>query len=251
MKKIYLLLILLMSVSSLAFAVPNFSNETLNYVIQYKWGLVQKDAGKATLRLSVTPQYYDVRLTAKTLPWADKFYQVRDTLTSRINRADFKPISYRKATHEDGKYRLDALSYSFVGQHAYGKCVRTKSVPGKPVKRLTINSSATGPTYDMLSIFYYIRALDYDRMLKGSVAKATIFSGSAPETLTIRCKGKETVKLPSGKNYACYKMEFTFTTDGRKKSSAPMIAWISADAQHIPVKLEGSLPVGKVRVFLS
>ncbi len=35
-------------------------------------------------------------------------------------------------------------------------------------------------------------------------------------------------------------------SDGGKKTSDDMDAWISADARRIPVRLEGKLPVGKV-----
>lgn len=249
MKRI--LLICMIVIACISASAASFTNETLSYVIQYKWGLVQKNAGTAKLQLTNTAKSYNLRLTASTMPWADKFFQVRDTLLSSINKSDFKPISYSKITHEDGKYRKDLLTYSYVGQHAYGKCVRIKQNPGKKAVKTTKNCTASGPTFDMLSIFYYIRTIHFSNLTKGKVVKANIFSGSAPEVITIKNLGQETVKLPSGKTYPCYHLQFSFTTGGKKESSKPMNAWVSTDPKHIPVKLIGSLPIGQVRCFLT
>ena len=60
--------------------------------------------------------------------------------------------------------------------------------------------------------------------------------------------GKENVEI---RDEICpaYKVSFTFTGEGGKKTSDDMWAWISADTDHIPLKLEGKLPVGKVQCF--
>lgn len=250
MKRLIYLWVLAISCAVTAKAAT-FNNETLNYVIQYKWGFVQKNAATAKLVLRTTPSTYNITLSAQTLPWANSIYPVSDTLKSVINISDFRPISYTKITHEKGKYRKDFLTYSYVGNHAYGTCQRWKSGPGVPLTKSVVKCSATGPTYDMLSIFYYIRTLDYQKMLTGKVVKATIFSGSAPETITIKCVGQNNVKLPSGKLYACYQLQFTFTTGGGTTSSAPMNAWVTTGPDHTPVKLVGTLAIGQVRCFLT
>ena len=85
---------LLVSVSVSAQASSAFGNETLRYVISYKWGLIHKDAGEATLSLRRHGDRYDVMLAAKTKPWADKVYRVRDTLQGSIRVRDLKPLSY-------------------------------------------------------------------------------------------------------------------------------------------------------------
>lgn len=245
------LLIFILATALTSRAATAFSNETLNYVIQYKWGLVEKNAASAKLRLVNGAKDYDIYLTAKTLPWADKIFMVRDTLISKISKADFKPVSYTKITHENNKYRRDFLTYTYSGRHAYGKCVRIKQNPGSPVKKTAINCSATGPTYDMVSIFYYIRALDFNQLGSNKVVRANVFSGSGAEVIKIKCVGQDNVKIPSGKVYPCYHLQFTFTMNGRSDSSKPIDAWVTTDAQHIPVKLVGTLPIGQVRCFLT
>lgn len=76
MKKLHIILLvaLVSPVLCLAQAGVPFTNEILKYVVQYKWGMVQKNAATATITLRNNPQNYSIRLTAATLPWADKLF---------------------------------------------------------------------------------------------------------------------------------------------------------------------------------
>lgn len=60
-----------------ATAATRFKDEKLHYVISYKWGLIHKDAGDASLSLRRNGANYDLMLAAKTKPWADKVYMVQ------------------------------------------------------------------------------------------------------------------------------------------------------------------------------
>ena len=251
MKKfnIYLLtyLIALISLPLQGNAAP-FRNENLKYVISYKWGLIHKDAGEATLSLNTKGDVYNVMLSAKTKPWADKIYQVRDTLKGTIRVSDLKPLSYTKITHEKGKYKRDEIKYSFSGNTTTGKAKRFRPEKGKmTVKENTF--TATGPVYDMLSVFYYLRQLNFAQLAKNKIYTATVFSGKQKETLKIRYIGLEKIKLKDNTQREAYHIKFNFTRDGGKKSSDDMDTWISTDSRHIPLYLTGKLPVGEVRAY--
>ena len=226
-----------------------FQNETLKYVISYKWGLVHKDAGEATLSLRRNVNNYNIMLAARTKPWADKLYQVRDTLKGVVRVSDLKPLSYTKITHEKGEYKWDQISYSFSGNNTIGTAKRYRKVKGKPT--VTEKSfSAAGPVYDMLSVFYYLRALDYSQLSKNKIYTATIFSGKQKETIKIQSLGLEKIKLRDKSVREAYHIKFNFTREGGKKSSDDMDTWISTDAKHTPLYLVGKLPVGEVRAYL-
>lgn len=102
----------------------------------------------------------------------------------------------------------------------------------------------------MLSSFYYMRQLPFPTMKKGDSVKMNIFSGKKKEILTIHFQGMEDVKIGKSK-YPAYHITFTFTTEGGAVSSDNMDAWISTDAERIPLLMEGKLPVGKVRAVYS
>jgi len=242
-----LVLVCLVGASSLSAA--EFANEKLNYVISYKWGLIHKDAGTATLELSNHGAVYKIRLVGKTKPWADRFYQVRDTLLGTVRKNGFKPESYSKIAHEDGKYSRDDIIYSYAGSTVGGHAKRVKIDKKGNVSHSEKQLTATGVTFDMLSVFYFLRTIDYSRLASGNVVKASVFSGSKSEMLTIRCVGKETIKLRDKSRQEAYHIKFRFTTEGQKKSSDDINAWISADMRHIPLQVVGSLPVGQVKCY--
>lgn len=243
MKKSIFIILLLFSCFQLALGQKT---ETLNYVISYKWGLIHKDAGEAQLKMTENGNQYTFRLVGKTKPWADKFYKVRDTLISKVGVNGFKPISYSKIAHEKGKYGRDDISFKHAGSSVTGHAKRLREKDGK-ITSSEKNLSATGPTFDMLSVFYYLRRLDFNKLKGGDVVKVNIFSGSKVEEMTVRCKGIENIKLDNGKKEDAYHIVFKFTTEGKKKSSDDIDCWISADSQHIPLLVVGSLPVGQVR----
>lgn len=247
MKKFGIIFILILACTSVMKA--SFHNEALHYVISYKWGLIHKDAGDATLSLNNNGTNYNIMLTAKTKPWADRFYQVRDTLKGIIRISDFKALEYQKIAHEKSKYGKDVITYKYNGQSVTGVCQRYKQNDKGAITQSSKELTAYGPTFDMLSIFYYLRQLNYSNLKPGQKIVASIFSGSKMETITIRNLGKETIKMRNGTHREAYHIKFNFTTEGKKKSSDDMDSWISTDSSHIPLYLVGKLPVGEVRVY--
>lgn len=222
-----------------------FDDESLDYKVNYKWGLIHKQAGHATLSLrNEGPNYY-VRLTAASEPWADRFFEVRDTLNGVIEREGFRSTFYEKIAHEGGEDKYDTVTFSYDGSKVTGKCTRRVVKKGKERVNQQIELEAEGTTVDMMSAYYYMRSLPYGSWAAGQSETITLFSGKRKEDLTIKYHGIEDVKADR-KTFRCYHITFIFTSDGGKKTSDDMDAWISADARRIPVRLEGKLPVGKV-----
>lgn len=244
----HLLVIISFIFSISALSATGFSDENLKYVISYKWGLIHKDAGEATLSLKNKGNNYDVRLTAKTKPWADKIFQVRDTLKGIIRIKDLKPLSYTKIVHEQDKFARDEIKYSYSGNTTTGNTKKQRIKKG--VTTISENTlTASGPVYDMLSVFYYLRKLDYNQLNKNKIYTATIFSGSKKETIKIKSLGIEKIKLKDKTEREAYHIKFNFTSDGGKKSSDDIDTWISVDEKHIPLYLVGKLPIGEVRAY--
>lgn len=228
-----------------------FRDESLTYKVMYKWGLVNKQAGRATLRLTNSDNHYTTLLTARSEEWADRFYKVRDTLQGSIVRDTFKPVIYTKRAHEGDDNKLDIVKYSYTGAKTIGKCERYAwDTDGKQTRNEKRTLEAYGTTVDMLSSFYYMRALPYNTWKTGYVVSINIYSGKQKELLTIKYMGTERVSTDLG-TYDTYHIRFTFTGDGGKKTSDDMDAWISTASDRVPVKLEGKLKVGKVQCFLT
>ena len=250
MRKIrYVLVALLVWLCCGMISASGFADETLHYVVAYKWGLIHKDAGEATLSLRNRGSEYFITLTGKTKPWADGFYMVRDTLQGRVLKQGLKPLSYTKIAHEKGKYGRDDITYTRSGSVVGGTAKRTREQKDGSLKVTNKKLTGKGDVYDMLSVFYFLRTIDYSKLQSGEVVKATVFSGSKVEAMTIRCVGTEDVKLRDKSRREAYHIKFKFTTEGKKKSSDDIDTWISTDSSHIPLLVVGSLPVGQVKCY--
>ena len=111
--------------------LDQLGGEKLKYVVTYKWGLINKEAGDAILTLNDRGNYYDIKMTAKSHPWADKVFMVRDTLVTKVRKEGFKPEQYHKAAYEGGKYSLDIVDFRYEGSKVKGHCERIRDKKGK------------------------------------------------------------------------------------------------------------------------
>jgi hypothetical protein len=244
MKRTILLLAVGSLLSLMSHAV-NYTNEMLNYQIVFSWGMVWKHAGDATLSIKKTSTGYQAQLTGKTRSWADKVYPVRDTLKCTLN-SKLQPLRYEKLTHEKDYYARDLVEYSYNYSHTSAKCTRFRK-SGDTTTQL----SAMCQAYDMLSVFYMLRDLDFAMLTASKPFTTVIFSGKEKEYLTIRYKGVEKVKMRDGSKREAHHVVFKFTQKGGKTSSDDLDAWLSTDDAHVPLLLQGALPVGKVKCYLA
>ena len=221
----------------------DFSNEVLNYEVVYHWGMIWKHAADASLSTRKTKDGYYAQLTGKTRSWADKVYPVRDTLKCTMDN-NLRPLSYEKLTHEKDYYARDVIKFSYNYSHTKAHCTRYRKSG-----TTSIDLSAKAQAYDMVSVFYMLRNLDYDELSRNKNYTTIIFSGKQKEYLTINYKGVEIIKMRDGTKHKAHRIDFKFTQEGGKKSSDNLSAWMATDDSRIPLLLVGKLPVGEVKCY--
>ena len=243
-KRLFMVILLVAAIVMPREAVAkDFSNETLRYEIVYHWGVIWKHAADATLSIRKTSNGYQSQLTGKTRSWADKVYPVRDTLKCTMNK-DLKPLKYEKLTHEKDYYARDVIKFSYNYSHTSAHCTRYRKSG-----TTSIDLSAKAQAYDMLSVFYMLRNLDYNELSRNKNYTTIIFSGKEKEYLTINYKGVETIKMRDGSKLKAHRIAFKFTQEGGKKSSDNITVWMATDQSRIPLLLVGKLPVGEVKCY--
>ncbi len=240
---------MLLGLSCLAAGATEFHDEHLTYKVTYKWGLIHKHAGNITITMHNVDGEYVAELSGGTLPWADKFYRVRDTLRSTVLIDGFKPQRYDLVAHEGKDYKHDAIVYSYSGDEVTGNIKRYKTTDGRLKRDEERKLESSGTVVDMLSALYYMRQLPYDSWKPGHSVDVVIFSGKQKENLNIKYRGIYTTEV-EGVTYHCFRIVFTFTSDGKKKTSDDINAWIDTKTL-VPVRIEGSLPLGSVRCYLT
>lgn len=250
MKRLTLALCAAMMACAFAWASGSFADETITYKVMYKWGLINKRAGTVKISLKNSGDTYECVMSARTEPWADGMYKVRDTLTCTIRKAGFEPVIYEKRSHEDQTYEHNIVSYFREGGVTKANCSTYRTKKGKVKRDEKKVLEGEGVTLDMFSAYYYMRNLPFDQWKPGHSITINVFSGRKKELLTIKYHGTDIVSV-DGVEYDCYSITFLFTSDGKTKSSDDMLAWITTGTERLPVKLEGKLPVGSIKCFIT
>lgn len=250
MKRLTLALCAAILACACAWADGGFADETITYKVMFKWGLINKRAGTVKMSLRNDGDLYQCMLAASTASWADDFYKVRDTLTCTIRKAGFEPVIYEKRSHEDQMYEHNIVSYFREGGVTKANCSTYRTKKGKVKRDEKKVLEGEGVTLDMFSAYYYMRNLPYQDWSPGHTYKMNVFSGREKELLTIKYHGIEQITFDD-KTYDCYRITFLFTSDGKNKSSDDMLAWITTGKERLPVKLEGKLPVGSIKCFIT
>lgn len=213
----------------------------------YNWGFIWLHAGKAMF--SATDTIYKgepaikFKATGSTFKGYDRFFKVRDTLTSVVSRADLKPLWFMRNTNE-GRYSAD-ITYHFD--------YHTNSVSGTKVKGSKIETARHDlpeNTKDMLSVIYYLRDLDFSNSITGDKIQFNMVVDNEMWDFYVRYLGKETIKLKSGRKFRCLVLSPLLLEGSVFSGGEGMKIFVTDDRNRLPVYIESKVLVGKVKASL-
>ena len=230
-----------LSMTVKAWTVPD---ETLRYSVNFKWGLIDANAGVATLTTENIPgtNEFKATLTGKSVDLLGHYYAAGDTIVGEIMADTMQPVYTQHISLEDGVFSIETVTYDTSGPSSLGNVV--KELPDGKVIRSRVSHYGGGLTLDLLAVFYYIRQIDYQSMTPGQKVTVNIFSGKNPETLSVTYQGLKTVDV-SGEDRQAYAISLTFSSDNEGEvNSDRMEVAISTDDSRIPLIVDGSLKVG-------
>lgn len=247
-KLIIFLLSIFVCVNALAITDAKSSKQTesLNYDVYYHWGIIWKKAGQGSLNLyeettkDDTKRLYS-KLTGKTLSFIEYIMAVRDTLECWYS-PDYVPLEFVKKTNEGSYKAIERNYYHHLtknGNELTKQNVDSTNVELRRWRNKKGNDSkkysTSGIAYDMLSSFYLVRNLDFEKMNPGSVITFPVFAGIKMQTMRVKYIGKSSTKLRNGKKLPAYKCEMAIKTKGEE--GAPLHVWFSTDAAHRPLNV--------------
>lgn len=223
--------------------------ERLRYNIYFHMGFIWAQAGYGELTFNQQQHKGQTmlhgQLAAKTLSIVEHIMKVRDTLDCWMN-TEMVPLEFRKGTHEG--------SYNAIAHNVYAPCWHNgnaaytpKNVDstlvtidrwrkkGKdPAKTEHRTFSNRGAGYDMLSVFYSVRNLDYAHLRKGTRLNFTCYDGIKKQIIKVEYLGTEQCELRNEKKYDAYLIHLTFDTKGQE--GTPLQVWLSKTPDHHPIK---------------
>lgn len=224
--------------------------EDLSYDLYFKYGIINKKAGNSSLRV-VNDSYngqdaYKMTLIAKSSGLVKAFFSISDTITSYMSK-QLVPLAYMKDAHEDGDYTTERATYTYGPD---GVKVRNINIRNGNLRYDTVHA-AKNCMYDMLSIVYYVRALDYSTLKKGDKVSVSFFSGRRKMNMDIEHHGIENVSANNGQKYNCIKLSLVMNADAFADKDEAMKVFLTNDSNRIPVRIDSKLKLGSTRVILN
>jgi hypothetical protein len=214
-------------------AYPFHAGEKL--VFEAQWGFIP--AGEAVLEVFPTKTLNGVKsrhfvMTARTHPFIDLFYKVRDRIDSYVDVAMTHSILYRK--QKRGRSRKDVVvAYNWKNQKArYSK-------NGKMRRLISIQPGS----FDPLSVFYAFRLHE---LKEGLVIKVPVTDGKKCVMGIARVIKRENINV-NGRTYDTYLVEPDLEHIGgvfEKSKNAKLHIWVTADKRRIPVRVKSKVIVG-------
>jgi hypothetical protein len=212
---------------------PFHSGEKLT--LQAKWGLIV--AGEAVLEVLPVETLNGIKschfvMTAKTYPFIDFFYKVRDKIDSYTDVVMTHSILYKE--QKRGRSKKDV-----VVDFNWEKREAGYSKNGKMRRLISILAGS----FDPLSVFYAFRIHE---LKEGLVIKVPVTDGKKCVMGLARVIKREKINM-AGRTYDTYLVEPDLEHIGgvfEKSKNAKIQIWVTADKRRIPVRIKSKVIVG-------
>ena len=241
MKKFFSVLTVLLFALGFSQKLDNIqSGEVLNYRIHY--GIL--NAGTATLTTLKTtyqgrPHCY-VKGYGRTTGAVRAFFKVEDNYESFINYNTGLPSFYVRNVQEGG--------YTQHLETVFNHNNQTLILTDKEKNTSQIVKSVKG-VQDMLSAFYYLRALENDDLKVGSVKKLNVWIDDEMFPFQLKVAGTENIKTKFG-TINCLKIVPQVISGRVFKDKEGVTLWVSNDQNHVPILIQAQLAVGSLKASI-
>lgn len=167
------------------------------------------------------------------------FFKVEDDYQTYFDKDSIKPYLFKRKINEGGYEIHRQITFDYLNNTAFVEDFRKKKETTKPILDVQ----------DMLSSFYYLRAVDTTKLKKGDEIALNMFLDFQTYAFKLKFLGKETIDSEFGKvNTLVFR---PLVQSGRIfKAEESVTIWVTNDNNKIPIKLKADLAVGSLRAEL-
>ncbi len=230
--------------------LPFQNGEEVRYIVSYNWGFIWIDVGEAKFKVREkkikNKPFIILESWGTTYSSWDHFFKVRDYYKSIVYAKNFRPVYFIRDIQEgDIKFKI---TYKFMQKKNLVYAERKGNTGNHHLDTIKI----TNNTYDLLSIIYYARTLDYSKYKKGDKIPVDIVLDRKFERLYYRYIDKETFYNKKVGKYKTIKLKVvTVPSAAFKEGGETITLWVTDDKNHIPVWAESPITVGAVKIRLA
>jgi hypothetical protein len=210
------------------------SGESITYKAYYAVAEVYFAGGEAVLSVKKEELngngVYHITGTGKSNSFLDHIFKVRDKYQSYIDTGTLRPYKFIRDIHEGGFKKFQNVDFITSANTAV-TAAGVFSVP--PCVQ------------DVLSSIFYARNIDFNKYHEEDKIPFFMFLDDQVYNMYIRYMGKETIKTRYG-TFRAIKFRPLLLKGTIFQGGEKMTVWVSDDANHIPLRVESPISVGKI-----
>ena len=215
------------------------AGEVLTYKVYYGLSNLSLAAGEASFTTTLErfdhKDVYHIVGEGKTYSFEDKFFRVRDKYESYIDTLTLQPYKFIRDVDEGGYKTKENVTFikkantaiTSAGVYKVPDCIQ-----------------------DDHSAIIYARNIDFSRHKPGDRIPFYMFLDRQVYPLYIRYLGKETIRTHYGK-FRTIKFKPLLVKGTMFEGGEKMTVWVTDDPNHIAVRIESPITVGKILVDMS
>lgn len=219
--------------------IPNTAfkaGERVSFTVYYNVAGIYVNAGIATFTntletLNGKPVFHIVG-EGKTNDSYDWIFKVRDRYETYIDTMTMQAMKFIRNVNEGGYKKFQTVTFNKAANTA----VTNDGVFKVPVC-----------VQDVVSSVFYARNIDFSRLRPNDKIAFSMFLDNEVYNMYIRYLGKETIKTKYGK-FRAIKFKPLLIQGTIFEGGEKMTVWVSDDANHVPVRIESPIIVGKVKI---
>lgn len=212
------------------------AGEKVTFKVYYAVAGVYVDAGTATFTntletLNNKPVFHIVG-EGHTNSSYDWIYKVRDRYETYVDTATMQPLKFVRNVNEGGHKIYQNVTFNKTASTA----VTNEGVFKVP-----------NCVQDVVSSVFYARNIDFSNLQPNDKIAFSMFLDNEVYNMYIRYLGKEKIKTKYGK-FDAIKFKPLLIKGTIFEGGENMTVWVTDDANHIPVRIESPISVGKVKI---
>lgn len=223
--------------------------EKLRYIMKYELGVVRTEVGEAQTSISKKRDskygdYLHAEVTGTTYKFYDILFKVRDYFESKFDPTTERPFYFHRNVNE-GRYKM--LNYHHYNEdNSINVTIKRKEAPFMDtLLKGDIN------TFDLLSLFYHSRNIDFSTIPIGVPQPITFAIDKEILKLYYKFLGREEKRIPLLGRFRTMKFSARLVSGEIFSGKDEMIIWVSDDQNKIPLFFETPILVGRVSGRLS
>lgn len=237
-----------------ALTAPFGAGEELLYTVSYRAALIPPiNMMRISIRTSEEDlhgrKHFRVTGAGRTTGAAKGIFELNDTYNSWLDAATILPSRMTSDLREND-YRFRATFNYDWNAMTVGNVRRNANWDADRTSTIALTGTDSG---DALSLFYRMRTLDPATLVPGRGIPLELVLDKEAKTIVLSFVGREEVRVKKLGRFRALKFTCTMaTSDGSTyEEGMTFTAWISDDANRIPLMIESPIRVGRVTVTLA